>query len=350
MRHPKSVHGFLITPVLVSEFVLKLSRWQLNHVKAQVRPTPELSLFNSCDSVVITQAAESKSTPFLVFLPPKASEIGLSGYRSSATRPLRPGLLFIGATGRMTGMLGIFLCLAFAADPASLPPALEPVNSPKLSGRFADGGYRVEESPSWANDGKTFAELAKLACLPDNAGALAKYSATGKGDYRVGFAQRAFDAFQRYSGPVNAQFPRCYTSRACQQFHDSIDAWQYRRRVEPPNRALTSQEFADFKAACHAMCKAQESWTRDQALHHLVIVADGRDLQPLLAMLRDEKANRPLIYLALARIADDRAVPALAKGLSSKDREKVLAAAAALEYIGSEKALEALRRKPTGEH
>src|SRR5262245_34283231 len=138
-------------------------------------------------------------------------------------------------------MVSVLILATLAAEP------------PVLSGRFTDGGFRAEESVTGSNDARTFAEMARLTVnqkLPE--------------DRRINAAQRAFDAFARYSGPVNVQFPfpRCH----CGRTFDQIRQWDYRRPTEAAkSNDLTRQDLLDFKAACYAMLKSPDPQTRQRA-------------------------------------------------------------------------------------
>lgn len=204
---------------------------------------------------------------------------------------------------RMCGMIATILSLALAASPA------------EFSGKFNADGIRVEESSTGWADAKSFRELATIAI-------------NGTGDIRQQAAQRSFSAFERYTAPLNVQFPKCH----CGRTFDGIRKWDYARQITPKPSALTSKEQDDFKAACYFMLKSEIPWIRERAMEHLVIVADHRDLSKMLGLLRTGEYCG-LACLALGRIGSDDALPALERELSGPFKEQ---AQAAIEHIRGE--------------
>ncbi len=178
--------------------------------------------------------------------------------------------------------------------------------------RFNDSGLRT-------HTGRSFAELSRLALNAP------------REDQRAIAAERMFQAFGRYVGPVNVQYPRCHVGRTFEQ----LQTFYYRQPV--PQR-LDNDELKDFKAACYSLLRSE---FRREAMEHLVAVVNHDDLQPMLRCLKS-RTLPGLACIALGMIGDDEAVPALRRELSGECREQ---AQAALEHLGSEKALAALGRK-----
>jgi len=165
---------------------------------------------------------------------------------------------------------------------------------------------------SRAADGRTFAELAKLAVSGKRPGG----SLTGDADYRKTAAQRGVQRLHAILFPVNVQFPRCHIGRT----FENLRQWDQRRQSEQqPSDYLTQAELREFKAACYTMMKAAESWTREETLRHLAVIADHDDVKLLLAMLRTPHADRVLVMVALGRIGDAAAIPALEKELDGPE-------------------------------
>jgi hypothetical protein len=148
-------------------------------------------------------------------------------------------------------------------------------------------------------------------------------------------------AFQRYTGPVNVQFPRCHVGRTFEQ----IGKWHYWDQ-QRTSESLTRDELKQFKSACFAMLKSPEQWTRQRAAEHLTLIAGSADLQPLLAAMKSGGIDRGLGCIALAMTGSDEAVPAITKELASEVHWEQ--AAAALEYIGTPVAKAAIANSPRG--
>jgi hypothetical protein len=204
----------------------------------------------------------------------------------------RRGLAFHSAAPHDKDMLTILLTAVLSAD-----------------AHFSDSGLR-------SDSGKTFGELARLAVN------------SPREDQRAIAAERMFQAFGRYVGPVNVQFPRCHVGRT----FDQIQQFSYQR---PAPQRLTNEEIKDFKAACYSMLRSEFG---RKAMEHLVVIANHDDLQPMLRCLKSQ-THPGLACVALGVIGSDEAVPALKRELSGECREE---ARAALEHLGSPKAKEAL--------
>lgn len=188
------------------------------------------------------------------------------------------------------------------------------------TGRFAPGGIRVEESDHSRPDGRSFEQLARIAI-----------SAKATEDHRQEAAERAFAAFQRYAGPVTVQIPRCHAGRV----YEALRRWDYLYQTQRPKPSdLSRQERVDFKAACYTMLRSPEPQIRQQALNHLIVVADHTDQPRFVAMLGNPRFDRVRVLLGLGRIGSKDSIPILTRELSGPYAEQ---AAEALKEITGEK-------------